>query len=374
VICKDICEEIASKGHSVTVITSGFEGLLSYEEVGGVGIHRVRVMLRWKRDAASLPSLLSYVPLCVWKGEELFRSMRFDVINTHFAIPSGPAGHYLSKRFRVPNILTIHGGDIFDPSKALSPHRTVGLRQTVRKMLIGADRVIAQSSDTMGNSRKYYGIERSIDIVPLGIRPNPFPSKTRKALGLPDDQFVLVTIGRLVRRKNLGELLEVFARIRSEIPCTLLVIGDGPEMESLKSKILAMGAGDTVRMTGRVDDEKKFQYLCASDLYVSTAIHEGFGIVFLEAMECGLPVVCYDRGGQTDFLQEGVTGGMVRLGDKETFRKKVMSLLLSAEKRTRIRTHNHEYVKEFYIDRCADRYLDIFDSAISSQKRETRTS
>lgn len=124
VICRDICEEVASKGHGVTVITSGFEGLLSYEHLDGVDIHRVRVMMRWRRDAASLPSLLSYVPLCVWKGAALLRAGRFDVINTRFAVPSGPAGQSLSDRFRVPNVLTIHGGDIFDPSKALSPHRT----------------------------------------------------------------------------------------------------------------------------------------------------------------------------------------------------------------------------------------------------------
>lgn len=367
-ICRDICEEVVAKGHDVTVITSGFDGLLPFENVNGVEIHRVPVMMRRKRDAASLPSMLSYVPLCVWKGEALFRGRRFDVINTHFAIPSGPAGHYLSERFRIPNVLTIHGGDIFDPSKALSPHRTFGLRQTVRKMLCKADRVVAQSSDTKENSRKYYGIDRSIDIVPLGIRPSPYPPRTRKELDLPDGQFVLITIGRLVRRKNLGELLEVFDRIRNEISCTLLVIGDGPEMENLLSKIGELRVGDSVRMTGRVDDEKKFQYLCASDLYVSTAIHEGFGIVFLEAMEGGLPVVCYDRGGQNDFLEEGVTGGMVRLGDTETFRTTVMNLLRSPEVRKRIGERNREYVREFYIDRCADRYLDIFDSAISSRK------
>lgn len=368
VICRDICEEIASRGHGVTVITSGFYGLPPFESVNGVGIHRVPVMMRRERDVASLPSLLSYVPRCVGKGAALFRDERFEVINTHFAVPSGPAGQYLSGRFRVPNVLSIHGGDIYDPSKALSPHRTFGLRQTVRKMLRSADRVVAQSSDTMRNSRKYYGIDRPIDIVPLGIRPNHYPSKTRRDLGLPDDRFVLITIGRLVGRKNLGELLEMIEGVRRETPCMLLVIGDGPEMESLARKVGGLGAGDSVRLTGRVDEERKFQYLRASDLYVSTAIHEGFGIVFLEAMECGLPVLCYDRGGQTDFLKEGVTGALVRLGDTHSFRGKMKELLQSAEERKRIGAHNREYVKEFYIGRCADRYLDIFDAAISSRK------
>lgn len=369
VICRDICEEIASRGHRVTVITSRFDCLPSYERTGEVGIHRVPVLMRSKQNVASLPSMLSYVPQCVRKGAELFRSQRFDVINTHFAIPSGPAGHHLSGRFRVPNVLSVHGGDIFDPSKSFSPHRTVGLKQTVRRMLKGADRVVAQSSDTKDNSRRYYGIRRHIDIVPLGIRPNPYPAKSRRELDLPDDDFIFVTIGRLVRRKNLPELLEIFAVLRNEISCTLLVIGDGPDMETLARMIREMNAGDSVRMTGRVDDERKFQYLCAADLYLSTASHEGFGIVFLEAMESGLPVVCYDRGGQRDFLKDGETGFLVRLGDREGFTEKVKNLHISVQTRKRIGEHNREYVKEFYIGRCADRYLEIFDSAISSRGR-----
>ena len=368
VICRDISEEIASKGHRVTVITSLFDGLLPYESINRVGIHRVPVLMRSKRDVASLPSMLSYVPRCVRKGAELLRAQRFDVINTHFAVPSGPAGHHLSGRFRVPNVLTIHGGDIFDPTKTLSPHRTFGLKQTVRMMLEGADRVVAQSSDTRNNSRIYYGVDRHIDIIPLGIRQNPYPVKTRKELDLPDAGWLFVTIGRIVRRKNIPDLLEVFAELRKEIPCTLLVIGDGPEMGALKRKIQEMNIGESVRMTGRVDEERKFQYLCAADLYLSTALHEGFGIVFLEAMECGLPIVCYDRGGQTDFLKEGETGSLVRLGDREGFKKQMIDLLISDQKTRRIKEHNRQYVKEFYISRCADRYLEIFDSASSFRK------
>jgi glycosyltransferase involved in cell wall biosynthesis len=374
VICRDISEEIAARGHRVTVITSLFDGLLLYERIHGVEVHRMPVLMRRKQNVASLPSMLSYVPLCIRRGASLLRSCRFDVINTHFAIPSGPAGHHLSSKFRVPNVLTIHGGDIFDPSKPLSPHHTFGLKQTVRKMLRDADRVVAQSSDTKRNSRLYYGVDRPIDIVPLGIKPNPYPAGRRGELGVPDGECVFITIGRLVKRKNLPELLEIFADIRREAPCTLLVIGDGPERENLERKVRALGLGGSVRLLGRVEEERKFQYLSASDAYLSTAIHEGFGIVFLEAMECGLPVVCYDRGGQTDFLKDRETGHLVRLGDKETFKEKMRDLLGSDENRRRIGEHNKEYVKAFHIGRCAERYLEIFESVVSSREREILSS
>ena len=142
-------------------------------------------------------------------------------------------------------------------------------------------------------------------------------------------------------------------------------MGDGPEKDFLETRIRDLQIGSAVRLLGRVSDEQKFEYLNASDGYLSTAIHEGFGIVFLEAMECGLPVICYDRGGQRDFLKNGKTGYLVELGNKAEFASRVKELLSSQDMRSEISAHNRSYVKEFYIDNVAEKYLSIFQEAIS---------
>ncbi len=364
VICKDISEEIASIGHPVTVVTSHYASLPEQEILNGVTIIRVPVVMRGKKDVASFLSMISYVPLCIRKTASLLRRERYDVINTHFAIPSGPAGQYISDKYRIPNVLSIHGGDIFDPSKSLSPHDTIGLKQTVRKMLKKADRVVAQSSDTKSNAEKYYGIDRKIDIVPLGIRPNTHFTKSRQDLGLPADKYVFSTIGRLVKRKNIEDLLHIVKQIQISAPSVLLIMGDGPEKDFIETRIRELKLEGAVRLLGRVSDEQKYEYLNASDGYLSTAIHEGFGIVFLEAMECGLPVICYDRGGQRDFLKNGRTGYLVELGNKTEFASRLKELLKSPSLRAEIRSHNKEYVKEFYIGSVAQRYLSIFQEAV----------
>lgn len=365
VICRDLSEEWAAKGHGVTVVTSRYGSLPDDEMLNGVAVRRVPVLLRKKQDVASLASMLSYVPLCVREGNALRKRARFDVINTHFAVPSGPAGQHLSRKAGIPNVLTIHGGDIFDPSKALSPHRTPGLKQTVRRMLTAADRVVAQSSDTRDNAATFYGVDRPIDIVPLGIRPNPRSARGREALGLPADRPVFTTIGRLVRRKNLEELLRIFAGLQDVHPSVLLIVGDGPEKENLEREIRRQGLEGIARLLGRVSEDEKYAILEASDGYLSTAIHEGFGIVFLEAMECGLPVVCYDRGGQRDFLRDGKTGFLVPLGDREAFSRRLAELLVGPTLRSEIRAHNKAYVRNFYIENVAERYLSIFREAQS---------
>ena len=365
VICKDISEEIVLKGHHVTVVTSHYDSLPEHEKLNGVTIIRVPVVMRGKKDVASFLSMISFVPLSIRKATSLLRREQYDVINTHFAIPSGPAGQYLSDKYKIPNVLSIHGGDIFDPSKSLSPHDTIGLKQTVRKMLVKADRVVAQSSDTKSNAERYYGIDRQIDIVPLGIRPNMHSKKNREVLGLPADKFVFSTIGRLVKRKNIEDLLHIVKEIQKSTPSVLLIMGDGPEKDFIETRIRDLQIEGAVRSLGRVSDEQKFEYLNASDGYLSTAIHEGFGIVFLEAMECGLPVICYDRGGQRDFLKNGKTGYLVELGNKAEFASRLKELLKSPSLRAEIRSHNKKYVKEFYIESVAQKYLSIFQEAVA---------
>jgi len=367
VICKDISEEIVRKGHKVTVVTSQFGTLPRQEKENGVTVVRLPVVMRNKQDVASIASMLSFVPLSAWKVGSLLKQERYDIVNTHFAIPSGPAGHYVSWRYGIPNVLSIHGGDIFDPSKKLSPHDTIGLKQTVRKMLKKADRVIAQSSDTKCNAETYYGVDRRIDIVPLGIKPSTHSPKSRQSLGLPPDKPIFSTIGRLVRRKNLPELLQIFREIQKSIPSLLFIIGDGPEKENIEHAIGNLGLQGAVRLLGRVSDERKYEILNVSDGYLSTAIHEGFGIVFLEAMECGLPVICYDRGGQRDFLISGRTGFLVELGNREEFASRLKELLRSPSLRLDVRAHNKQYVREFYIGNVAEKYLSIFrDAALSA--------
>lgn len=372
VLCRDLAEGMVERGHRVTVITSQFQDSPRSEEVNGVALHRVPVLMRRQQNVASMASMLSYVPMAVRLGGDILARDHYDLVNTYFAVPSGPAGCYLSWKFDVPDVLHILGGDIYDPSKSLSPHRIPVLRGTVGKMMQWADRVVAESSDVEGNARRYYGTGRHIDIIPLAVRPNPHVPVSRASLGLNEDRFTLITVGRLIRRKNLSALLEIFGNIHARIPCQLLIVGEGPERGVLEERVAALELGDSVRFMGRVNEQRKFELLAASDVYVSTALHEGFGIVFLEAMECGLPVVCYDRGGQTDYLRSGETGYVVAFSERETFENQCCFLYESKEVRIDMGRYNAAYVKNFYVDKFIQRHLDVFDQAISEHEPRTR--
>jgi glycosyltransferase involved in cell wall biosynthesis len=363
-VTRDILEEIASKGHKVAVVTSHKDGLERDEVVNGVQVMRVPVLMRKKDQVASISSMLSYLPSSLFSIMKLIQRERFDIINTHFAIPSGPTGYLISKRYNIPNVLSIHGGDIFDPSKPYSPHKTPVLMQTVRTVINGANRIVAQSNNTKNNAIKYYGIKRKIEIIPLGIKKPNFIKIDRKYLKLEENDFIFCTIGRLVRRKNIQDTLKVLNRLKNKLNFKFLVIGDGPERGALENSIDQYDIRKYVKFLGNVSNEEKFQILNISDAYLSTALHEGFGLVFLEAMEFGLPIICHDNGGQTDFLTNGDTGFLTGVGDLSSFEKNVLRIYNDKALRDHIRVNNKKLIKNFYIHRCAEQYLNLFNEVL----------
>ena len=359
--------ELARRGHECTVLTSRAFGLPAEAVEDGVRVVRVPVFFRRHISVANLASMAAYLPMGALRGIKLGRERAFDIINTHFAVPSGPLGDWLGRRFGIPNVLSVHGGDLYDPSKPTSPHRHGFLRAPIANLLTRADTVVAQSRDTAHNVAKIYGVERAVDLVPLGIaRPPTRIRANRSALGIPENAFVMVSVGRLVARKSTAQLLRVLdAAKRDDV--YLLVVGDGPDSAELQKAAGEMGVAERVKFLGHVTERQKYAALSVSDVFVSTSQHEGFGLVFLEAMAYGLPVVCYDCGGQVDLLSTPTTGNVVELNNIDAFTQAVLDLYRSPQRRASIRQHNLAAVETYFIDRCARRYESIFEQAIMAR-------
>jgi len=356
-----------ARRHEVTVLTSRAAGLASEELDTGVRVVRVPVLFRRQLAVANFPSMAVYLPMGLWRGLQLGRQRSFDIINTHFAVPTGPLGDWLSARLGIPNVLSVHGGDLYDPSKGSSPHRHGLLRRAVARLLRRADAVVAQSRDTARNVEQIYGVQRDVGLIPLGIdRPPQDIQANREEFQLPADAFVLVTAGRIVARKASTQLLDTLVTLPA---AHLLVIGDGPEADLLRRRAAESGVSDRLHMLGYVSDAVKYRALKVADVFVSTSQHEGFGLVFLEAMAYGLPVVCYNRGGQTDFLTTPDTGAVVALNDLKAFNSAVRDLQESPQRRSDIRRHNLAKVENYFIDRCAERYEHLFEQTLATSVR-----
>jgi glycosyltransferase involved in cell wall biosynthesis len=347
------------KKSRVDIITSWFKGLPRYEVVQNIHVHRVPIFFRKSRDAASFISMLSYLPFGFFKGITLCRRTRYDVINTHFAVPSGPLGYVLGRLFKIPNVLSLHGADIYDPSRKMSPHRHWLFKRVVKFILNRADRIIAQSSNTRDNAVRYFNPGREVQIIPLAFHPPAVPRTSRRELGLERKDFVLITIGRLIKRKAIDVMLEALSRIK-DARVRLVIVGDGPEREFLSSMTDRLGLGRRVMFAGYISEEDKYRFIANSDVFISTSLHEGFGIVFMEAMFCGLPIVCSNHGGQVDFLAHEKNALMIEVGDVETCAGSILRFYRDRRLYDRCSRNNRERVKDFYAESIGNRYLDVF--------------
>ncbi len=386
VVMAALARELARR-HTVTVLTSQAMGLPAESLEDGVRIVRAPVFFRKELAVANLPSMLAYLPMAGLRGLALGRTEKFDVINTHFVVPTGPLGHALSRLYGVPNVLSVHGGDLYDPSKASSPHRHAWLRAPIRALLTRADSLVGQSRNTLQHVADIYGVRRETRLIPLGIERPPVVSPmqgagatgtatqvgapvgaagvdARRALGLPQDAFVMVTVGRVVARKATVQLVQAL-QASARPSAHLLIVGDGPDASAVRQAASDAGLAERVHLLGQVSEAQKYQALRAADIFVSASQHEGFGLVFLEAMAFGLPIICYDHGGQTDFLTDGITGCVVALNDLDGFTRGIVRLHDQAGIRGAMARKNLELVEDYFIDTCAGRYEAEFDAVLS---------
>jgi glycosyltransferase involved in cell wall biosynthesis len=361
-----IAKEMANH-HEVTVFTSQARGLPSQQVVEGVTIIRVPVLFRKQEAVASLISMMTFIPMAIRIGKGLLQNNNYDLINTHFALPTGPVGDALARYAGIPNVLTLHGGDVYDPSKFISPHRNPVLRAWIRRLLRKADRVVVNSNDTLGNMRRYYSDDIDVIKIELGIPSQDVGKALRGNYGCKTGEVLLVTVGRLIARKAMYQLISVMASLKEE-NARLLILGRGPQEKLLIKTRNRKGLENKIIFLGHVDENEKYGILKMCDIYVSTSLHEGFGLSFLEAMHCELPVVCYEHGGQNDFLRNGETGYLVSLNDVDVFKNRCELLIRNPDLRKKFGENNRRIVKEFYIDNCVSKYENLFSSIISKNK------
>lgn len=148
--------------------------------------------------------------------------------------------------------------------------------------------------------------------------------EARRQLGLPADAWVVGNVGRLHHDKDQATLIRGFAKALPQLPANslLLIMGSGPLEQTLKNLAAELGVADKVVFAGQVPNGRR--YFRAFDVFALTSDHEPFGMVLLEAMAAGLPIICSDSGGGAEVVQ-GV-GALFALGDVDALAAKLLSV------------------------------------------------
>ena len=196
--------------------------------------------------------------------------------------------------------------------------------------------------------------------IPIGFTPFEFKPVSRTALKLQEDRIYAISVSRLITRKDHATLLQAFQQAGIE-QLELLLVGEGPQEKPLKALSRDLGIDTKVHFLRSLSDEAKYQYLNCADIFALASLHEGFGIVYQEAMSCGLPIVTTNVGGQTDFLKEGHNALLCPPQNPETLARSIQTLCSNEQLRKTLGQNNREAIKTHSIEKVARQYLEHFN-------------
>jgi len=256
---------------------------------------------------------------------------RYELVHANFFM-SGLVAMELKSALGLPFVMTFHAlGLVRRLHQGIAdefPARRIAIE---REIIDSADAIVAECPDDHRNLVTLYNADpHKIAVIPCGFASEDFwpiaPRFARRALGLPSDVPVLLTVGRLVPRKGVDNVIRALSVLvrRLGVPAELLVVGGNsdtadagltPEIARLRAVAAEGGVADRVTFTGRRSRELLKLYYSAADAYVTTPWYEAFGMTSVEAMACGTPVVGAHVGGIKYSVLDGFTGYLVPPND-----------------------------------------------------------
>jgi glycosyltransferase involved in cell wall biosynthesis len=370
---------LAARGVEVEVLAPAYRGLAS-QTVDGVRVHRFRYAPRaWEtltHDQTApdrireRPWFLALVPGYVAAGSRaaarLARAGGFDVVHAFWPIPQGVLGLAAKRAAGIPLVSTFFGVELTWMDRQF-PFLAPMLRRIVR----GSDAVTAISTYTAERLQRVAPGVRT-EVIPFGAAVDAAPSLPRPRP--PGSRPELLFMGRLVERKGVHLLLEALSSIPGESRPLLHIVGDGPERARLQELAGELRLVDDVVFHGFVSTVEKAERLAGCDAFVLPAVvdskgdTEGLGVVLLEAMTYGKPVIASAAGGIVDIVRDGRNGFLVAPGDAAALATAIRTCVENPERARELGAQGRINVEQgFSWDVIADRLAALYTSVCATR-------
>ncbi|GIW17988.1 MAG: glycosyl transferase family 1 [Tepidiforma sp.] len=365
----ELSRELAGLGYDVDIFTRR-DGLLP-------AVEPIAPRLRLVRIDAGPPAPIEKEAI-IGHLPEFVRNLHafacdapgYDLIHSHYW-QSGWAGTILARRLRLPHVVMFHTlGEVKNRARFGEAEPTLRIRHE-RTIARRADAIVTASDHERLLLQRYYGADPArMHTVPCGIDLDLFQPLSREecraSLGLPLDRPVLLWVGRLEKLKGLEILLDAVAGLERRDALLLIVGGDdraAPLRAELEAQAARLGIAGRLHFTGAVDHAELPRYYSAADVCVVPSFYESFGLVAVEAMACGTPVVASRVGGLQSTVIDGVTGYLIPWRCPEPFTEKLDVLLANPELRANFGRAARASVERFRWSTVGLRIADVYDAA-----------
>ncbi len=308
----------------------------------------------------------------VMKRLEQLRAEQYDIIHIQTPFVAHYLGTKLSRLLEIPCIETYHTffEEYLHHYIPLVPKKLTSLiAKRFSRHQGNSLHGMVVPSHPMLHILKGYGVTTHAEVIPTGIEPESFVPGDRTAFrqkyGIPQDRPTLLFVGRVAHEKNIGFLLQMLLQARKEIADVLFVIaGEGPARESLQQEVKELGLGDNVMFIGYLDRHTELNSCYRSaDIFIFSSRTETQGLVLLEAMAQGVPVVSTAELGTRDVLRDGL-GVWVAKEEVADFSGKVVKMLKDADARKDLSESGREYAHSWSASKQAERMLGFYHSVL----------
>lgn len=344
----NIAKHLARRGHEVHVITRYDSGLprVSFEK--GFYVHRINAP---KSD-------LEEMTIYVLRELMLIRSLKPDIVHAQ-SIRRGLACVLAKKLFKIPCVVWGQGSDVYLPWRFKSFYSKIVLSE--------ANVLIALTEYMKRKMIKLLGKERNnIFVLPNGIDLELFSNYSEKninnMINLKKNFRIILYVGRLEPVKGVKYLIEslVFLKNKGISNVKLLIIGEGTYRKFCEELVKKLHLEDFVVFLGSVPHEEVPAYMALADVLVLPSLSEGFGIVLLEAMAMGLPIIATKVTGLTEIVEDGENGFLVEPHNPLEIAEKCYILLTNDDIRNKISENNRKKAKKYEWKKIIDKLEKIY--------------
>ncbi|EYB67708.1 group 1 glycosyl transferase [Deinococcus phoenicis] len=283
--------------------------------------------------------------------------------HAHYAIPHATAALHaqaITGQSRV--MTTLHGTDV--TLVGAEP----AFRHTTRHAIERSDHVTAVSHFLAQQTREVFGVDREIEVIHNFVDGERFVRVTDPAMRARfahPDEALIAHVSNFRPVKRVEDVVQVFARIASEIPARLLMIGDGPERPRAFELAGQLGVMGRTQFLGSFPDVQTV--LGISDLFLLPSSNESFGLAALEAMSCEVPVVAARAGGVPEVVEDGVTGFLAPVGDVDAMADAALRVLRDRDLYLGMGAAGRlAALTRFHPDRIVPKYLSAYARTVSS--------
>lgn len=347
-------KEIAGRlpEYNFFLITGRFSRLYPRcEKIGNIEVHRVG--LGFSFDKYLLPVFGFLKAKNIVKANMMFSEN--IILWAMMASYGGIAAMFFKKyNQKIPLLLTLQEGDYF-------PSKKFGLAGLFFKKIVRHADYIQVISSYLKREAEKAGAKARIEIVPNGADLEKVKNQKAKAknasqklkneLNIRADEKIIVTASRLAPKNAVDVIIDAFDILKKKFGVEnikLLIVGDGYLRNDIESRIKNYGLGKQIILVGSLPQEKVYEYLMISDIFVRPSRSEGLGSAFIEAMACGLPVIGTKVGGIPDFLEDRKTGLFAEIDNPEDLAAKIKELLENQSLREEIVKNSLKLVEQNY--------------------------